>query len=137
MYSMIAVPVDLAHLGHLEKALRAAADLAKHYGATICYVGATTETPGPLGHTPAEYRAKLDAFAKAEGERNGITTRAKAIVCLDPTIDMDRHLIEAFKGENADLVVMASHIPGMKDHFFSSHAGWMAGHLDISVFIIR
>lgn len=137
MYSTIAVPVDLAHLEHLEKALRTAADLAKHYGATLCYVGATTETPGPLGHTPDEYQVKLDAFAKAEGERNGIAAKARTIVCLDPTIDMDRHLVEAFKAENADLVVMASHIPGIRDHFFSSHSAWIAGHLDISVFIIR
>ena len=137
MYSTIAVPVDLAHLEHVEKALRTASDLAKHYGATICYVGATTETPSPLGHTPAEYKAKLDAFAKAESERNGTTCRARTIVCLDMSIDMDRHLVEAFKQENADLVVMASHIPGIKDHFFTSNAAWIASHLDISVFVIR
>jgi nucleotide-binding universal stress UspA family protein len=137
MYSMIAVPVDLEHLEHLGKALRTAADLAKHYGAKVCYVGATTETPGPLGHTPDEYREKLDAFAKAESAQHGIDARARTIVCLDPTIDMDRHLVEAFEAEKADLIVMASHIPGFKDHFISSNAAWIAGHVDLSVFIVR
>jgi len=137
MYSKIAVPVDLAHVEHLGKALKTAADLARHYGAPVCYVGATTETPGPLGHTPAEYQAKLDAFAKAESARHGIDAGARAIVCLDPTIDMDRHLVEAFEAENADLIVMASHIPGVMDHFISSNAAWIASHTDHSVFIVR
>jgi nucleotide-binding universal stress UspA family protein len=137
MYSTIAVPVDLQHVDRLEKALRTAVDLARHYDATLCYVGATTETPGPLGHTPAEYERKLVAFAEAEGKRHGIAVKAKAVVCLDMTIDLDRHLLDAFAEIGSDLVVMASHIPGIKEHLFSSNAGYIASHAPISVFIIR
>jgi nucleotide-binding universal stress UspA family protein len=36
MYSRIMVPVDLAHIERLEKALATAADLAKHYEITMC-----------------------------------------------------------------------------------------------------
>jgi nucleotide-binding universal stress UspA family protein len=137
MYSIIAVPVDLEHIDRLEKALRTAVDLARHYGATLCYIGATTETPSPIAHNPAEYKRKLEAFAEAEAKQHGIAAKAKAVVCLDMTIDLDKHLMEAFDEVDADLVVMASHIPGIKEHLFSSNAGYIASHAEISVFIIR
>ncbi len=137
MYQTIAVPVDLEHIDRLPKALRTAVDLAKHYGATVHYVGATTETPSPIAHNPSEYQAKLEAFAKSEGEQHGVDTKAKMIVSLDMTIDLDKQLRQAFEDIGADLVVMASHIPGIKDHLFSSNAGWIANHSSISVFIVR
>jgi nucleotide-binding universal stress UspA family protein len=137
MYSTIAVPVDLAHVERLGKALRTAVDLAGHYGATLHYVGATTETPGPLGRTPAEYRRKLEDFAAAESERTGIPAKAKTIVSLDLTIDLDKQLLAAFDEIGADLVVMASHVPGIKEHFFSSNAGWLAEHSSMSVLVVR
>ena len=137
MYQTIAVPVDLEHVDRLPKALRTAVDLAKHYGATLHYVAATTETPGPLAHNPAEFQAKLEAFAKSEAEQHGIDAKAKMIVSLDMTIDLDKQLRQAFEEVGADLVVMASHIPGIKDHLFSSNAGWIANYSPMSVFIVR
>jgi len=41
MYQKIMVPVDLAHVERLGKALGTATDLAKHYGIPVCYVGVT------------------------------------------------------------------------------------------------
>ena len=137
MYQTIAVPVDLEHVDRLTKALQIAVDLAKHYGATLHYVGATTETPGPLARTPDAYRAKLEAFAKAEGEAHGIDVSAKMIVSLDMTIDLDKQLRDAFAEIGADLVVMASHIPGIEEHLFGSNAGWIASHSPMSVFVVR
>jgi len=137
MYTTIAVPVDLQHIDLLPKALRTAVDLAKHYGATLCFVAATTETPGPLAHNPAEFQAKLDAFAKAEAEKHGVPTATKMIVCVDLTVDLDKQLRDAFAEIGADLVVMASHIPGVKDHLFSSNAGWIANYSPMSVFVVR
>jgi hypothetical protein len=34
-------------------------------------------------------------------------------------------------------VVMASHVPGMLEHVWSSHAGRLASHASASVFIVR
>ena len=62
MYEKIMVPVDLAHVDRLEKALTTAADLARHYRIPICYVGVTTSLPGAVAHTPAEFARKLEQF---------------------------------------------------------------------------
>jgi nucleotide-binding universal stress UspA family protein len=32
---------------------------------------------------------------------------------------------------------MGSHVPGFAEHLFSSNAGYLASHTDISVFIVR
>lgn len=50
---------------------------------------------------------------------------------------MDPHLVDAFQAEGADLIVMASHMPGLKDHFISSNAAWIASHGAFSAFIVR
>ncbi|MGO1626051.1 MAG: hypothetical protein ACTHXI_02980 [Halomonadaceae bacterium] len=39
MFQHIMVPVDLAHMETLEPALQVVADMARHYDATITYIG--------------------------------------------------------------------------------------------------
>lgn len=137
MYTTIAVPVDLQHIDRLPKALKTAIDLARHYGATLHFIGAATETPGPLHKTPQEYKAKLEAFAADQARQHGIKAAAKPIISLDLTVDLDRDLLQAIKEVGADLVVMASHVPGVREYLISSNAGWLASHGDMSVFIVR
>ena len=48
--------------------MQCAADMARVTGAEVCCVGVTTPTPGPLGHTPAEFEAKLATFAKGQAD---------------------------------------------------------------------
>jgi nucleotide-binding universal stress UspA family protein len=137
MYKKMMVPVDLAHANSLEKALTTAADLSKHYGTPIVYVGVTATTPGPVAHTPEEFAQKLDAFAKGQAEKHGVDASAKAITVPDPTVDLHHELIDAMKEVGADLVVMASHVPGTSDYVFASYGGHFASHADASVFLIR
>ena len=52
MFRHIMVPVDLAHEATLAHALSVAADLAKHWGAQVTYVGVASSAPGKLAHNP-------------------------------------------------------------------------------------
>jgi nucleotide-binding universal stress UspA family protein len=131
------VPVDLSHKDHLGKALAAAGGLAKIFSAPVCYVGVTTNTPSEVAHTPAEFARKLEAFAAEQAAEHGITATSKAYTSHDPTIDLDDYLAKAVPETGADLVIMASHLPGMLEHVWSSHAGWLASHSKVSVFIVR
>lgn len=137
MYKKILVPVDLDHVDRLDKALTTAADMAKHYGIPACYVGVTAATPGPVAHTPQEFAGKLEAFARAQGARHGFDASAKAIVSHDPAVDLPRALMQAIDEVGADLVVMASHVPGLPEHLFATNAGYLANHAGVSVFVIR
>ena len=137
MYRKIMVPVDLAHIERLDKAITTATDLARHYGITICFVGVTAETPTEVAHTPEEFAEKLQAFGAAQGKKHGLDIASAAYPSHDPAADLDKNLIAAARDNGADLIVMASHIPGLPDHIFASNACAVAAHADISVFVVR
>ena len=137
MYEKIMVPVDLAHVDKLEKALETAADLSKHYKAAISYVGVTAAAPSEVAHNPKEFSEKLERFAAEQGKKRGVKIEAKTMTSHDPARDLDDALGEAIKELGADLVVMASHVPTFADHVFSSNAGYLASHANTSVFIVR
>ncbi|MDO6458622.1 universal stress protein [Celeribacter halophilus] len=137
MFTKILVPVDLAHVDNLSRALEVAADIALHYKASVTYVGVTAQTPGSLGHNPTEYAKHLAQFAQDQSKRYGFETAARAVVSHDPATDLDKSLARAVKEAGADLVVMATHVPNVVDHFWPSHGGKLATHTDASVFLVR
>ena len=137
MYARIMVPVDLAHADRLEKALGTAADLARHYGAGLTLVGATGTEPGPVARSPEAFAEKLDRFAAEAGERLGIGIEASTLHLHDVSIDLDNALIHKAADIGADLIVMASHVPGAAAYLFGSNAGHVAQHAPVSVMVVR
>lgn len=137
MYKSILVPIDLEHVDRLDKALETAADLSKHYRIPVCYVGVTASVPGAVAHSPEEYAGKLEAFGKAQAGRHGIEAATRMYVSHDPARDLDSTLMQAVDDLGADLVVMASHVPGVPEHVFATNAGYLANHAKVSVFVIR
>ncbi|SDG31827.1 universal stress protein [Alloyangia pacifica] len=137
MFKRIMVPVDLTHADRLAKALNVAGDLAAHYGARLIYVGVTASTPSSIAHTPHEYGEKLAAFAKAQGLAAGVEAESHPVISHDPAVDLDPALVKAVSEVDADLVVMASHIPGLADHFWPSNGGTIASRAAVSVMVVR
>jgi len=137
MYGKIMVPVDLAHIERLDKAITTATDLAKHYGIPICFVGVTAETPTEVAHTPNEFAEKLAAFGATQSKMHDLDIETAAYPSHDPAADLDDTLIAAAKDNGADLIVMASHVPGLPDHIFASNAGAVASDAKVSVFVVR
>lgn len=137
MFSKILTPVDLAHVDRLERALQCAADLAKHYGIEVVYVGVTAETPGSLAHNPEEYAEKLGKFAAAQSELHGINGTAHSVIAHDPTTDLDDAILKSIDAIGADLVVMASHVPSITDYIWPSNGGKIAAHAKASVMVVR
>lgn len=139
MYTKILVPVDLAHTDKMVKALNTAIDMAKHYKATLCYVSVTNTTPSAAAHSPQELEEKLKVFAEEQGTSHDIATDSMVIEAKDTAVELDDKLIEAIKKTGADLVVMASHEPGIGDklHILHSNGAKIVKHSDISVFVVR
>ncbi|MET3599643.1 universal stress protein [Martelella mangrovi] len=137
MFNKIMVPVDLAHADKLTRALKTTADIAKLYNASVVYVGVTSSLPGALGHNPKEFEAKLKAFAEKQSASHGVTSECRTVISHDPSVDLDRSLARTVSELGCDLVVMATHVPNLADHFMHSHGGQLATHTDVSVFLIR
>ena len=137
MYSKIMIPVDLGHADQAHKALAVAADLAKAYSANAFIVGVTLTGPTDVAPNPEAYADKLSAFAAEQSEKLGVTFAAHTETSHDVTIDLDDKLAEAADKLEADLIVMASHVPGLAEYVFSSNAGYLASHASMSVFVVR
>ncbi len=137
MYKKIMVPVDLGHSEKLDKALATAADLSQHYKASVQLVGVTGSAPSSVAHNPEEFATRLSEFAAAQAAKYGVEFGAHAITSPDPIIDLDDTLGREAHDIGADLIVMASHVPGFAEHIFSSNAGYLASHTEISVFVVR
>ncbi|SDE04858.1 universal stress protein [Ruegeria marina] len=137
MFRKIVIPVDLAHAERLDRVLRIGADLARHYKAELCFLGVTTTTPGPVARTPEEFGQKLEAFAQEQSAQHGVTTSSIALVDHDPSVQLDRTLLEATENSGADLVVMATHLPNVTDYIWSGHGAYLATHSEASVMLVR
>jgi nucleotide-binding universal stress UspA family protein len=137
MFTKIMVPIDLAHATRQMSALEVAADLAKHYGAELVYTAVTASTPGPMGHNPEEFSANLGKFAQRQAESHNFKASSHAVVSHDPAVELDNALLKAREEIGADLVVMASHVPGIADYLLPSHGGRMASHAGVSVMVVR
>ncbi|MEM6972926.1 MAG: universal stress protein [Pseudomonadota bacterium] len=137
MYKKIMVPVDLGHLDRVEKAVAVAADMAKGYGAEAVLVGVTQSSPTSVAPSPEAFGEKLSAYAAEKSGALGVDFGAHTEISHDITVDLDAILSSAAGTMDADLVVMASHVPGFADRVFASNAGYLASHATISVFVVR
>lgn len=139
MYQKILVPIDLAHLNKIPKTLNTAIDMAKHYQASLYYVTVTNSTPGAAAHNPEELADKLTEFAEEQGKAHGIDTHAEVLESVDTAVELDKKLLQAIQDTGADLVIMASHPPGLGDtlHLLRSNGAEIVKHSNISVFVVR
>jgi len=137
MFKHIMMPVDLGHLDDLERALSVGADLARHYGARLTYVGVTAAAPGKIAHNPQEYGEKLAKLAEAQAAQHGHETGSHVVVSHDPAAELDTALIGAVGETGCDLIVMATHLPRMADMILPAHGGELARHSAVSVMLVR
>ncbi len=103
----------------------------------MTYVSASNATPGSIARNPDEFRDMLEAFAKEQGDKAGIETGSHPLILHDEAVDLDNALVHAVDEIEADMVIMASHKPGLVDHFWSSNGGAVARRSNASVFIVR
>lgn len=137
LFKKIMVPVDLAHVASLSRALDCALDLAQRHGAEITYVGLTAPAPSALAHNMAEFEAKLKAFAASQAEGHNIKATGHMVECHDPAVELDKSLMVAVREIQPDLVVMQSHKPGLVDYVFEGHGPYLAQHANASVMLVR
>lgn len=139
MYRKILVPVDMGHLDKLARALDTAVDIGRHYGADICYVTVTNSTPSQAAHNPKELADKLADFASEQGKMHNLKTESRVMPTADTAVELDDRLLDAIRDTGSDLVVMASHAPGIGDklHILHSNGANIVKHSDVSVFVVR
>ena len=137
MTNSIMLPVDLAHKRDLATAVNEAVNMANLHSAKLTIVGVTGSAPTDVADNPKEYDAKLHAFSEEIAKRTGLAVDAKSLVDVDVAADLGRVLVKTASDLDADLIVMASHVPGFIEHIFASNAGYVASHAKCSVYVVR
>jgi len=136
MFKTILVPIDMAHVAEG----KAIIDIAAEHGATgakIILLNVAEEIPGwaaaelPAGlleQSRAKSEADLKALAKASGMAMDLEVR---------TGHPYKTILEVAEEKAADLVIIASHRPGLQDYFLGSTAAKVVRHAKCSVLVIR
>ncbi len=138
MFSRILVPIDLDNVDQLKKALGVAAQLAKDNDAIVTYVAIVDAVPTSSTHSERDkVQARLDSFTAEQASTHGIKTADHVMLRGDLHLHVGKEIIQTAQNAESDLIVMASHMPGLKDHVFSSNAGYVATHAPICVYVIR
>lgn len=133
MYSKIIVPLDLHNLESSKKSLASAASIAKDHNAKVTLFGMY----GSHDHDGSEFKGMLSTMAEDLAKEHNIEADSLPMFSVDVAAELKETIEDEIQKGGFDLVVMASHSPGVLEHFFTSNAGHVAMHSAASVFVVR
>lgn len=140
MYKTILLAVDLEEESSWTKALPTAVALARAFGSSLHVMTVVpTFMPAAAQLLPPDYEEKMVRDA-SERLREFVKTRAPAD--LEAHCDIAHGMIyeevlNRAKEIGADLVVMASHRPELKDYLIGPNASRVVRHANCSVMVVR
>ena len=136
MYKNIVVAVDLAH-GDAGKALIKRAAALVDAGGVIHVLHVLEDVPAYIAaelpidvhqRRTAEARVELGVLVKDTGIESKVEVRQGAAAA---------QILQFAEDGGADLVMIASHRPGLSDYFIGSTAARVVRHAQCSVLIVR
>ena len=136
MYNNIIVAVDLAH-GEAGRALLDKARALLDQGGTLRLLHVLEDVPSYIAaELPRDLNDRRQAEAKVE---LGLLTRDSDAntVCEVRTGAPATQILQCAEDTGADLIMIASHRPGLSDYFIGSTAARVVRHAQCSVLISR
>ncbi|MDJ0609508.1 MAG: universal stress protein [Kiloniellales bacterium] len=138
MIKTILVPIDTGEKQAGAAALGLAASIAKAQGAKLVLLNVVEKVPGYLvSQLPSEFHEKaLEDAEAALGEladRHGLSTAEVVVRAGLPSSE----ILECAGEIKADMIVVASHDPGLVDYLLGSVAARVVRHAHCSVLVAR
>jgi nucleotide-binding universal stress UspA family protein len=141
MYSQILLPIDLGDSTSWDKALPTAVEYCRVFGSRLHITTVVPDFGMALvaQQFPADYADK----AKAEAERQLEDLVKKAVpseLSCSTSVRYGRiyeEVLETAKETKCDLIVMASHKPGLADYLLGPNAARVVRHASCSVLVVR
>jgi universal stress protein F len=136
MFKTILVPIDMAHVVEGKANIDIAAQHAAA-GAKIILLNVVEEIPPwaaaelPTNLIPeslSRAKAELGAVAKATGQTLEVEVRDGRSY---------KTILDVAKEKKVDLIIIASHRPGLQDYFLGSTAAKVVRHATCSVLVMR
>jgi nucleotide-binding universal stress UspA family protein len=137
MFKRILIAIDLDAPGSWPKALATAVDLARTGGAHLTLATVITERDAISDPwSPAGHRERVEV-AKAKlaslGDSCGDQPHSVRVRSGPPSSG----IIELAGEAEADLIVLASHRPGLRDYLIGGNAAHVVRHAPCSVLVVR
>jgi universal stress protein F len=140
MFKSILVPIDIAHRSSWQFALPQAIELAKAGGSTLTVMTVVRDLKAMLEGVHLGYQLE-QMVAEAKGKLAAIVDpyRADGLpIREDVRLGSIAHeILAAAQSHGADLIVMASHRPEMRDYLIGPNAAHVAQHASCSVLVLR
>ena len=136
MYKTILVPIEMAHVAEGKANIDLAAQHAAE-GAKIILLNVVEDIPnwaavelpaGLLEQSIESAQSELKAIATAAGLKMEVAVR---------TGHSYNTILDVAKEKDADLIIIASHRPGLQDYFLGSTAAKVVRHASCSVLVVR
>ena len=137
MFKNILVPIDMAHIDAGKTNIDVAVQQAAASGARIILLNVVEEVPvWVAAELPAhiledsvqQAKKELQAIANASSEKPEVMVRNG---------HPSNTILEVANQESVDLIIIASHRPGLKDYFLGSTAAKVVRHAQCSVLVMR
>jgi len=136
MYKTILVPIDIGHKVEGKSTISLAAQHAAE-GAKIILLNVVEEIPTwAAAQLPANIindsfeavRTEMKAIANASGIKMDVEVQAGHSY---------NTILDVAEDKNVDLIIIASHSPGLQDYFLGSTAAKVVRHAKCSVLVVR
>jgi nucleotide-binding universal stress UspA family protein len=139
MYRSILVPVDLDHPSSWEKALPSAVALCRCFDASLALATVVPDWNLVLEAqwSPIAYREFLDVATTRLATLADSVTEIADVGHHVETGRVYRGVLAVAKRVEADLIVLSSHRPEMKDYLLGANASRVVRHAPCSVFVVR
>lgn len=135
MYKNIIVPIALDH----ERDTNGALDIAR----ALCADGGTITALNVIDQLPS-YATEYLPADHAVHQEDGVANAVREVVgaAEDVTVAVihghsGRTIVEYAEDNSADLIVIASHRPGLQDYFLGSTAARVVRHAPCAVHVVR
>jgi universal stress protein F len=136
MYKTILVPIDIAHLDK-GKAMIDVATAHANTGAKIIILNVVEEIPTWAAAEIPE--AILDKSRQTSVDEMNAIAKESGIE-MDVEVRMGhsyKTILDVADEKSADMIIVASHRPGLQDYFLGSTAAKVVRHAKCSVLVIR
>lgn len=139
MYRSILVPVDLDQPSSWQKSLPTAVALCRQFDATLALVTVVPDWNLMLEAqwSPIAFQEFVDVAAARLATLAGSVNDVPNVGHHVETGGVYQGILTAAERIKADLVVLSSHRPAMKDYLLGANAGRVVRHARCSVFVVR
>jgi nucleotide-binding universal stress UspA family protein len=140
MFKSIIVPIDTAQPGSWKSALPEAIELARTSGGTVTVITVVRDIRAILEGVQFPFQVEI-MMSTTRGKLGEIVAGYRAGgVALEEEVrfgSIGHEILEAARERKADLILMASHQPGLRDYLIGPNAAHVAHHAGCSVLVLR